>query len=192
MKSAGAVKNICTILQKYGEEEIVVVVSAMGKTTNAMEAIVETYMEQEQDKLRDLLGELKAYHLTILEGLFEQAAHGVYADVELLFTELQSDLEKEPSLNYDFDYDRLIGYGELLSTTIIAHYLNEAGLATRWMDIRKSLKTDNTWREGRVDWELSARLVREHFSFQGERILLTQGFLASTINGQPTSLGRYY
>ena len=78
----------------------------------------------------------------------------------------------------------------MLSTTIISHYLNLSGVPTRWMDIRKSMKTDNCWREARVDWELSSRLVNEHFTFNGERILITQGFLGSTINDQSTSLGR--
>jgi len=190
VKSAEAVKNMGAILRKYGDEELVVVVSAMGKTTNAVEAMVEAYMEQEAEKLEGLLEELKAGHRLVLDGLFGAPNHQVFAAVDQLFQDLQSDLEQDPSLNYDFDYDRLIGYGELLSTTIIAHYLNQEGIATRWMDIRKSLKTDNTWREARVDWELSGKLVAEHFTFKGERVLLTQGFLGSTINGQATSLGR--
>ena len=128
--------------------------------------------------------------MEIVEELFPDMEHEVYNAVGRLFNELSERLSGEPTLNYDFDYDQIIGYGELLSTTIIAHYLNHAGVPVRWMDIRKSLKSDNTWREARVDWELSGKLVNEHFVFNGEKVLITQGFLASTINNLTTSLGR--
>jgi aspartate kinase len=190
VKSAEAVKNIVTILQAYKEEQIVVVVSAMGKTTNSIEAIIDHYAAGRSEKLKQQYKALKAYHLEIIDGLFEDKGHKVYADVEELFSNMADRLAKEPTLNYDFDYDQLIGFGELLSTTIIGHFLNSSDLKTRWMDIRRSLKTNNNWREARVDWELSSQLVNEHFVFNGERILITQGFLASTINDQTTSLGR--
>ena len=95
--------------------------------------------------------------------------------MEDLFGNLADRLAKEPTLNYDFDYDKLICYGELLSTTIIGNYLNNSEVSTRWMDIRRSLKTSNTWREAKVDWELSSQLVNEHFVFNGERILILTG-----------------
>jgi len=190
VKSAEAVKNIVTILQAYKEEKIVVVVSAMGKTTNSIEAIIDHYAAGRNEKLKQQYKALKTYHLEVVNGLFKDKGHKVYADVEELFNNMADRLAREPTLNYDFDYDQLICYGELLSTTIIAHFLNSSDVKTRWMDIRRSLKTDNNWREARVDWELSGQLVNEHFVFNGERILITQGFLASTINDQTTSLGR--
>ncbi len=190
VKSAEAVKNIVEILQRYDSEEIVVVVSAMGKTTNAVERIIECYAGENKECFRQEFDVLKSYHLEIVGGLFPEKNHMVYKDVETLFEAFDARLAKDPTLNYDYDYDQLIGYGELLSTTIISHYLNLSDVPTRWMDIRKSLKTDNRWREARVDWELSSQLVNEHFKFNGERILITQGFLGSTINDQSTSLGR--
>jgi aspartate kinase len=190
VKSAEAVRNIVEILQRFENEKIVVVVSAMGKTTNAIERIIENYAAGKNDSLKQEYKELKDYHLDIVNGLFKDKGHRVFADVEQLFAEMADRLAKEPTLNYDYDYDQLICFGELLSTTIIAHYLNNSKVSTRWMDIRRSLKTDNTWREAKIDWELSGRLVNENFAFNGERILITQGFLASTINNQSTSLGR--
>jgi len=190
VKSPGAVKNIVEILQRYKDEEIVVVVSAMGKTTNAIERIIENYTAGKSEKLKQEYKELKDYHLEVVNGLFEVKGHRVFADMEQLFDDLADRLSKEPTLNYDFDYDQLICFGELLSTTIIAHFLNSSKVSTRWMDIRRSLKTDNNWREAKIDWELSNRLVNEQFAFNGERILITQGFLGSTINDQCTSLGR--
>ncbi len=190
VKSAKAVKNIVDILQRYKEEKIVVVVSAMGKTTNALEAIIESYTSRKSEEMKEAYKALKDSHLEVMNGLFEEKGHKVYAEVEDLFGDLADRLAKEPTLNYDFDYDQLICYGEFLSTTIISNYLHSSEVPTRWMDIRRSLKTNNTWREARVDWELSSQLVNEHFVFNGERILITQGFLGSTINDQTTSLGR--
>ncbi len=190
VKSAAAVKNIVEILQRYQKEQIVVVVSAMGKTTNAIERIIDHYVAGRSEALKKEFGDLKSYHLEVLHGLFENKGEKVYAEVEELFGNMADRLAKKPTLNYDFDYDQLICFGELLSTTIIGHFLNSAKVPTRWIDIRRSLKTDNTWREARVDWELSDQLVNENFAFNGEDILITQGFLGSTINDQTTSLGR--
>jgi aspartate kinase len=190
VKSADAVRNIVSILEKYIDKHIVVVVSAMGKTTNALERMIEAYASGNSDVVEKEFTFLKNYHEQIASGLFGKEPHDAHAAIECLLDQLKLRLEKEPTLNYDYDYDQLICYGELLSTTLISHFLNLSGLATRWMDIRRSLKSDNTWRESRVDWELSTRLVNEHFVFNGENILITQGFLASTINDQSTSLGR--
>ena len=190
VKSADAVRNIVEILRRYRDQEIVVVVSAMGKTTNALERIIDDYAQRKGKSMMKEFGALKDYHLEVVNGLFEDKSHKVFAAVEGLSDELAGRLKKEPTLNYDYDYDQLICYGELLSTTIIAHFLENSGLTARWMDIRRSLKTDNQWREARVDWALSGRLVQKHFVFNGEQILITQGFLGSTINDQTTSLGR--
>jgi aspartate kinase len=190
VKSADAVKNIVEILKRFSGEKIVVVVSAMGKTTNAIERIIDHYSSGKSEEVNRECTALKSYHMEVINGLFEDQEHRVYSDVEQLFNDMDQRLAKAPTLNYDFDYDQLICFGELLSTTIISHFLNVSDVPTRWMDIRRSLKTDNTWREAKVDWELSGRLVNSHFVFNGERILITQGFLGSTINDQSTSLGR--
>jgi aspartate kinase len=190
VKSAAAVRNIVSILDRYLDRQIVVVVSAMGKTTNALERVIEAYATGNGAKMEKEVEALAAYHDEIVHDLFEDGTDPVFGAVSDLLTGLRERLSRDPTLNYDYDYDQLICYGELLSTTIISHFLNHSGIPTRWMDIRRSLKSDNTWREARIDWELSGRLVNEHFIFKGERILITQGFLASTINDQCTSLGR--
>ena len=179
VKSADAVKNIVNILERY-PEKIVVVVSAMGKTTNALERIIENFFNKNEKATGEEYSELKDYHYSILEGLFDDRGHEVYDDIGKVFAALTERLAVEPTLNYDFDYDQIIGFGEVLSTKIIAHYLKESGLKARWMDVRKAVKTDNNFREGRIDWELSSKLVKEQFDFQKDQILVTQGFLAST------------
>jgi aspartate kinase len=190
VKSADAVRNIVSILDRYSKEDIVVVVSAMGKTTNALERIIEAYANGVKDVVEKEFNFVKSYHEELIKGLFGEEPHEASDAIDSLLDQLNDRLQKDPTLNYDYDYDQLICFGELLSTTIIGHYLNHAGVLTRWMDIRRSFKSDNTWREARMDWELSTRLVNEHFKFNGEKILITQGFIASTINDQSTSLGR--
>ena len=190
VKSPDAVRNIVDILGRYNDEEIVVVVSAMGKTTNALERIIEHYTEGASEPLAKEFGDLKSYHMEVVSGLFASEQHPVYQAVDSLFQDMEKRLAKSPTLNYDYDYDQIICLGELLSTTIIHHFLNDSGIPCKWMDIRRSLKTDNTWREAKIDWELSTGLVNRDFTFNGERILITQGFLGSTINDQTTSLGR--
>ncbi len=189
VKSADAVRNIAIILASY-KEKIVVVISAMGKTTNLLEEIIEHFVNREIKDLEASVIRLKDYHNEIIGQLFPDTSHPVYAEVEKLYSKLDKNLEQEPTLNYDFDYDQLICFGELLSTTIVANYLDESGIVTRWMDVRNSLKTDNTFREGKIDWKLSSELVQQHFVFGKERILVTQGFLASNLNNQTVSLGR--
>lgn len=189
VKSADAVKNIVNILKKY-PEEIVIVVSAMGKTTNALERIIEHFVNGDEDHLKKEYNLLKQYHMEILGGLFPDKGNKAFHDIEEVFEDLADRLSQEPTMNYDYDYDQVIGYGEILSTKIIAQYLNNAGLKAKWIDVRKSLKTDNTYREGRLDWELSSGLVKKNFVFNGENFLVTQGFLASNMNNQTVSLGR--
>ena len=154
VKSADAVKNIVEILKRFSGEKIVVVVSAMGKTTNAIERIIEHYSSGKSEEVNRECTALKSYHMEVINGLFEDQEHRVYSDVEQLFNDMDQRLAKAPTLNYDFDYDQLICFGELLSTTIISHFLNVSDVPTRWMDIRRSLKTDNTWREAKVDWAI--------------------------------------
>ncbi len=188
VKSPEAVKNLTEIVSSYSEN-LVVVVSAMGKMTNALEEVVFRYFHQKEG-LEEAIKLVEDFHLGIMEGLFPSKSHDVYKKTGHLFSMLASRVSDPPSLNYDYDYDQIVSYGEVLSTTIVAEYLKEAGLRARWIDVRRSLKSDNTYREAKIDWELSEELVKKDFFFGGDQILLTQGFLASTINNLTTTLGR--
>lgn len=190
VKSAAAVKNVADILKRYPSEQIAIVVSAMGKTTNAMEVVADHYFNRREKELEEAVGERKAYHLEIVRDLFPDEKHPFHAEFNAVITELEERLNKAPTLNYDFDYDQIVPYGEMLSTRIISAYLSEAGIANKWMDIRQSLKSNNTYREARIDWELSGKLVKRDFNFKKDRIYITQGFVASTINDMTTTLGR--
>ena len=190
VKSAEAVKNIVSILKKYEKDQIVVVVSAMGKTTNGLENVIENYQNKKEAGLKKAYKQIRDYHLKIIGDLFKDKNNRVFIEVGDILDDLAERLTKPPTLNYDYDYDQIICFGEMLSTKIISHFLNFSGVQTKWIDIRQSFKSDNRWREARLDWELSTRLTNDNFAFNGERILITQGFLASTINDQTTSLGR--
>jgi aspartate kinase len=190
VKNADAVKNVGKVLERYPDEQIAIVISAMGKTTNALEVLVDHYFHKRSKEMKKSFDELRKYHTDIVKKLFKDTAHGIYVKMEELFEEMQSRLKRPHTLNYDFDYDQIVSYGEILSTVIISAWLNDTGFENRWMDIRKYLKSDNTYREARIDWELSTKLIKHAFHFRDTRLYITQGFIASTINDINTTLGR--
>lgn len=187
VKNAEAVKNVVKIMKNYNEK-ILIVVSAMGKTTNALEEIAKLFFNEKNTA--ENFKALRDFHFTIVEQLFPEKTNSIYHDLELAFDELLSVLKKQPSLNFDFDYDQIVSFGEIFSTRIVSAYLNYSGIQVKYMDVRKYLKTDNTFREAKVDWELSTNLVRKAFNFIDEKIYLTQGFIGSTTNNLCTTLGR--
>ena len=189
VKNAEAVRNIVGILKDY-KNQIIVVVSAMGKTTNNLEQVIDNYVNKNGVGLTKEVDTLKNYHYEIIDDLFENKNQLIYKDIDKLFVELDRKLEREPSLNYDHDYDQIICFGELLSTKIITHYLQSHKIKAEWKDVRFSIKTNNAYREARVNWDVTRELVNEHFQFEKSQILVTQGFLGSTIDNITTTLGR--
>jgi aspartate kinase len=189
VKDADAVKNMGVILQKY-KESLVVVVSAMGKTTNALERVLNAYVSGDREKARAELNQVRDYHMNIAEGLIPNADHALMTELTAIITGLYAAVDEDPSGFYNRDYDQIVSWGEILSTIIVSGYLSNTGLANEWVDIRQYLKTDSTFREGRVDWNLSTRLVRKRFAFQSTSLYITQGFLGSTVNNLTTTLGR--
>ena len=189
VKNAEAVRNIVGILKEY-KGNILVVISAMGKSTNKLELIIENYINRNNEGLQQEIAELKKYHFEIIDDLFNDKNYPVYKDIHVLFKELDRVVNKEPSLSYDHDYDQIICFGELLSTKIIAHYLQSQKIRAEWKDVRFSIKTNNAYREARVNWEVTRESVTEHFQFSKNQILVTQGFLGSTMDNITTTLGR--
>ena len=187
VKDAKGVKNLASIVSK-SEGELVIVVSAMGKMTNALENLIKAYFKQEPNKW-ELLGLIKNYHNQIIDQLFD-TTDLIFAQIDFLIQNIEDRLDRHPSLDYDFEYDQLIGYGELISTKIISAYLHKVGIKNRWMDARFCLRTDNKWRDATIDWELSGKLVKEAYTFNDETIYVTQGFIGSTVSDLTTSLGR--
>jgi aspartate kinase len=185
VKDASSVRNLATILKKYNEP-LVVVVSAMGKTTNAMEELLGHYFKQD-GKMSDSFNKVKNFHDSILSDLFPLNSE-VYTRVKEVYRTLLKKLDEEPTMTYNFEYDQIVSLGEILSTIIISSFLNESGIDCFWMDIRKYLKTDDSYREAKVDFDMSEKLVKENF--RKDRIYVTQGFIGSTMNNLTTTLGR--
>lgn len=186
VKDAEGVKNLSSILHSQ-REQLVVVVSAMGKTTNLLETLCNAYFHQ--DKTTAIMKELKTFHLDIVNALFP-LNDPVHKDLDELFSTLENILNSESSLCYDYEYDRIICFGELISTTIISDYLKMIGIDNLFVDIRKYLKTDQNYRNANIDLELSGQLCEEVFDFKSTSICVTQGFIAGTRTNQTTTLGR--
>lgn len=192
VKDAPAIENLKNILQRYENEQLVVVISAMGKTTNFLEKLLDAYCH-EPEKVEGLLTELRARHERVAEELMG-AGNPFLPHSERLFTLLAEQLQRPTSDNFDYDYDRIVSFGELLSTTLISTYLNHQGLNVQWLDARQLVRTDNTYREGHVDWTVTRKLVcntiNPYFQNRTSGMVLTQGFIAGTAENQTTTLGR--
>ena len=182
VKDAAGVRNLAEIVREQGQQ-VVVVVSAMGKTTNAMERIVRALMDQKTDDISQELRELRAYHDGIMRGL-----PGDFAAVYRTFTDLETLLVQPPTRSYDETYDRIVSLGEIISTQIVAAYLTQTDIPTRWADARLLIRTDATFREGRVDWDETTRRISEATS--GKGVIVTQGFIGQAPDGRTTTLGR--
>ncbi|MBN2486216.1 MAG: aspartate kinase [Bacteroidales bacterium] len=187
VKDAAAVKNLAEIVKMYNNS-LVIVVSAMGKTTNSLELVLKAYFENKPEKTQYFLN-VKDYHLKIVEELFP-AGHAAFEKTVKWFDELFEKISTEPSMTYNFEYDQIVPYGELISTTIVNEYLNYAGVKSQWLDVRKILKTDDNYREANVLFELSAKLAKETIKHGEGKVYLTQGFIGSTKNNLTTTLGR--
>lgn len=187
VKDANGVKNLAAVLQKVGYKNTLVVVSAMGKTTNAIELVLNNYFNNKAE-LQSSLQEVKKYHNQILLDLFDNENHPVYSKTESLFNELNSFFKTNKSPDYNFVYDQTIGFGELISTTIISEYLNTIGIRNNWIDVRNQIKTDNYYRRANVNWKDTQRLITKQYN---KNVLnITQGFLGSDSNNFTTTLGR--
>lgn len=188
VKDAEGVKNLFKIINTQ-KENLIIVVSAMGKMTDALEVLCNAYFNRTGDMLQ-AFQRVKDFHQDIISDLFGTNTADIDRLTGDLYAELQDILESEPSLSYDYEYDRIISFGELLSTTIIATYLEKQGRKAKFTDIRKCLITDQNYRNACVNLELSAQLCRKVFTFQDTFMYITQGFIAGTTTSQTTTLGR--
>jgi len=187
VKDANAVKNVATILNRFPQQNIIVVVSAMGKITNALEQLTDAFFYK-KGNTQDLLNQIKNFHFNIVNDLFENKNHPIYTELENTFVELEWAVEDEPTHGYNHEYDQIVSMGEIISTKIISAYLNEQNIKSKWLDVRGIIQTDNTYREGRVNWELTQQLSTGLLNANG--IIITQGFIGGTSENFTTTLGR--
>lgn len=189
VKDAAGVINLSEVVKKYNGRQLLIVVSAMGKTTNALEKLTRAYVDG-SDELSDIYAGIKEYHYHILDELFE-TGDPVYNDVNNTFVEIDWMIEDEPHEDFDFIYDQIVSIGELVSTRIVTAYLNKAGIRSQWLDVRGYIHTDNNYREGNVDWGKTCQSISQDIPALLEKgIVVTQGFLGGTSENFTTTLGR--
>jgi aspartate kinase len=191
VKDANAVKNVAGILKKYSGEKLVVVISAMGKTTNALEQLCDAFYFK-KGNAAEILENIRKFHNDILKELFPDN-HPVFDVIHNTIVELEWAIEEEPTHSYDCEYDQIVSVGEFISTKILSAYLEEAGIKNKWWDARDFVKTDNTYREGKVDWTITEKLVKEEllpFLDKNNCPVITQGFIGVTSENFTTTLGR--
>jgi aspartate kinase len=187
VKDADGVKNVFDVLQKVGHDDVLIVISAMGKTTNALELVIKNYFDK-SNEFHASLQEVRKYHNQILLDLFDDEEHDVFFSVNSHFADLEYFLRSNKSPNYNFVYDQVISFGEIVSTTIVSHYFNEKGLKNNWIDVRNFIKTDSNYRDANVDWDHTQKLISK--GVKKKSINITQGFLGSDENNFTTTLGR--
>lgn len=193
VKDADSIKNVAGILSSYQQENIFVVISAMGKTTNALEEFTRELLVN-SNNAHTHLDKIKEFHFSIIRELFQdQPNHPVFDDIHNTFVELDWMLDDSLGLSFDNAYDQIVSMGELLSTKIISHYLNKVGITNKWIDVRDFLRTDNNYREANIEWDVTQQLydeLKDSFFTTTNRLCITQGFIGCTSENFTTTLGR--
>lgn len=192
VNSVERVKKVADILQLYRDEKIMVVISAMGKTTNALEKVTDSFFAGKKEEALALFNQVKRQHLDHAKYLL--VTNYLACEEQLLnfFTEAEWLLHDKPVREYDYYYDQIVCIGELLSASIVSHYLNEAGLNNKWIDVRDIFRTDDNFRDAGIDWEFTRSKVEKNISplFKQTNLVITQGFIGATDENESTTLGR--
>ena len=184
VKDADSVKNVLRVLSIQGFERCLIVVSAMGKTTNALERVVEFYFNKSD--YQQEIAKIKEEHIQIAKGLFDENHH-VFSEIKLFFDDIESFLRRNKSPNYNFVYDQVVTCGEMISSKILSVYLSDNEMGNQWLDARDFIKTDTNYREGVVNWEDTEKNISQ---LDKSKTYVTQGFIGSDENNFTVSLGR--
>ena len=186
------IQNIAKILEQYKGEKIFIIISAMGKTTNALEKVVDAFYAGKKEEALQLFEQVKQQHLNTLKYLVTQQWQKAEDHLKDFFTEVEWLLHDKPVKEYDYYYDQVVCSGELLSTAMMSAFLNEAGIKNKWMDVRDVVRTDDNFRDAGIDWNFTAQKVNEDVLplFAEYDIVLTQGFIGATDENESTTLGR--
>jgi len=192
VNSVERVKNLGDILELYKTEKLLVVISAMGKTTNALEKVTEAFYAGQQQEALQLFEQVKQQHLTTAKYLLVTGYLACEEQLKDFFTEIEWLLHDKPVREYDYYYDQVVCAGELLSTAIVSHYLNETGIRNKWIDVRDIIRTDDNFRDASIDWEYTLSKVKDTILplLNDYPIVLTQGFIGATDENESTTLGR--
>lgn len=186
------IRNLPVILEKSRSEELLIVVSAMGKTTNALEKVAEAFFSGNVVRALELFREIKTHHLQVAGELGGTGDNGLMQKMNDFFTEVEWLLHDKPVRGYDYYYDQIVCIGELLSTSIVSHFLEAVGFSNQWVDVRDIFATDDQFRAAGINWEKTTKRIKEDILpiFQVTNIVITQGFIGSTDANESTTLGR--
>ena len=186
-----AVKNVAHILESHAKGKTFIVLSAMGKMTNALELLADSYFNQMSSTFT-LFNDVKNFHYDIVKGLFSDQNSPIYEDLNQVFEDLASMLAEEPNDDFNMEYDRIVSYGELLSTKILYHYLRQNAFSISWIDARNLIETNENYRNASIHWETSTQQIRQQSGalFTESQYIITQGFIARSKNGNTSTLGR--
>ncbi len=192
VNSVDRIKNVAGILNKYEGEKILIVISAMGKTTNALEKVAAAFYNKQKEQALELFNQVKQQHLTTAKYLLVEKYNECLAQLTDIFTEVEWMLHDKPVRDFDYYYDQVVCSGELMATTIVSFYLNEEGISNQWIDVRDVFRTDDNFRDAAIDWDITGKKVQESIVplFDHTDLVITQGFIGATDENESTTLGR--
>ena len=192
INSIERIKNTAGIIESFKGEKLLIIISAMGKTTNALEKVVDAFFEGRQDDALHLFEQVKQSHLSILKYLITINWQQAENQLKDFFTEVEWLLHDKPVREYDYYYDQVVCCGELLSTSLMSIYLNETGIKNKWVDVRDVVRTDDNFRDAYVDWNITTQKIKADIEplFNDIDIVITQGFIGATDENESTTLGR--
>jgi aspartate kinase len=189
VNSVERIQNLAGIVRQSADVQLVIIVSAMGKTTNALEKVAAAFFAGNKEEALQLFDAVKHQHINTAKYLLVTRFNACLAQMTDFFTEVEWLLHDKPVREFDYYYDQIVCAGELLSTCIISHYLDEAGVSCQWLDVRDLIRTDNNFRDAGIDWEETAEKIKTAIAPTGT-IYITQGFIGSTDDNESTTLGR--
>jgi aspartate kinase len=192
LESVERIQQVAAIVQSFPDQQILIVISAMGKTTNELEKVAENFYLHKREIAAQLLSNIEQQHLEVAEKLLGNRENPLFEQLQQFFTEAEWTLGEKPGRSFDYYYDQLVSLGELLSTAIVSAYFNLAGVANTWLDVRDVFRTDDTFRDANIDWEVTAQNVTDKVVplFKKNNIVITQGFIGSTDQNESVTLGR--
>jgi len=192
LESVERIRQVAQIVQSFPDEKLLIVISAMAKTTNELEKVVENFFLRKKEIAAQLLHNIEQQHLNVAEALLGTKDHPLFSQLQQFFTEAEWTLGEKPLRTYDYYYDQLVSLGELLSTAIVSAFFNSVGLHNTWLDVRDIFRTDDNFRDANIDWTYTQRQVTEKVVplFNSTNIVITQGFIGSTDQNESVTLGR--
>lgn len=190
LQNIGGIKNVADILETHKHSHLMIVVSAMGKTTNALEKVAEAFFNGQSQQALDLFEAIKQQHITIAKQLLQTSYNATVQGLADYFTEVEWLLHDTPVKAFDYYYDQVVCIGEILSSHIVSAYLHERGLQNNWLDVRDLLRTDDSFRNANIDWQVTSANIVTSGIMAKAGFYITQGFIGSTDQNESTTLGR--